>query len=195
MLLRPDQRTACSRSTGTLLTRSPIRGKNTILTSDGGKAIGQGDTEMQFKYIGIKICSYRLSRGSRLLESLRMRHARLWMYLFMTLSLGACAGIPDTKAPGGASLVPEYPTLVIIGDSLMFGSFDGPGTTTAAVLSHYYNWHVINISQSGQMVTAAVNLEIWKAVEFVAGPTSPNPYAPLWPWSATLKSQEARDIP
>jgi lysophospholipase L1-like esterase len=127
---------------------------------------------MQFEYIGIKICSYRLSRGSRLLESLRMRHARLWMYLFMTLALGACAGIPGTKAPGGASLVPEYPTLVIIGDSIMFGSFDGPGTTTAAVFSHDYNWHVINISQSGQMVTAAVHLEIWKAVEFVAGRTT-----------------------
>ena len=107
------------------------------------------------------------------LVNILRHHKDYGTLLLIALSLSACGNAIKAQEPQGTSL-PIYPTLIIIGDSVMAQSFDGPATTVSSLITRDYDWYVVNISNSGQTLLNAVRLEIWKAVEFTAGDASEN---------------------
>lgn len=62
-----------------------------------------------------------------------------------------------------------YDHIIIMGDSIMFASKEGPTTTTAHRIAQDDGLYVTNLSQSAQTMTNAVNLQLWGMVEFLAG--------------------------
>jgi hypothetical protein len=110
---------------------------------------------------------------ARCLVNIVRHHRDCGTLILIALSLSACSNAIKAQEPQGASL-PIHPTLIIIGDSVMAESFDGPATTASSLITRDYNWYVVDISNSGQTLLNAVRLEIWKAVEFTAGDASEN---------------------
>lgn len=105
------------------------------------------------------------------LLKIKVRTTRCAAVLVMALSLCACGTNVARPKPATESTSP-IKTLIILGDSLMARSSDGVGTTSSSVITREYDWRVINISQSGETLANAVQLQIWKAVQFVFGGAS-----------------------
>ena len=113
-------------------------------------------------------CSSRFNALKRFFVKIGGRNRNCGILLAVALSLSACSTAMKPQELETESPTP-HPTLIILGDSLMAQSYDGPRTTASSVIARDYDWYVVNISRPGATLAAAVRLEIWKAVQFIFG--------------------------